>query len=58
MNRIKEKLIKDAQKKHKNIFPCGVHEKFDKCFTREKNRMLFWFNTKDHSTHILVSDMP
>lgn len=57
MNELKEKMINDAREKYQSIFPCSTRRKLDDCFTVEKNRMLFWFNTEDRSTHILAADL-
>ena len=50
-----QKLIKKAEEKHGKINPVRGRGKHDKrSFTRDKkNRLLFWFNTPDGSTHII-----
>lgn len=53
MSDLKKKLIQKALRKHKKIYPCFEKNRLDSCFTLEKNELLFWFNTKDHSTHIM-----
>ena len=37
------------------ITPCGNRSEFDKSdVTVEGNKIIFWYNTKDHSTHVLL----
>jgi hypothetical protein len=53
MGELEQKLIKKAMQKHKKIFPCARRGNFDRCFTREDDRLLFWYNTTDKSTHVI-----
>ena len=56
MEKQKKILIEQARNEHTNIFPCGdkaLHE----CFTVHKNNLLFWFNTEDHNTHVLIDEV-
>lgn len=53
MGELEERLIKKALQKHKKIFPCSRKGTFDACFTKENGRLLFWYNTKDKSTHVI-----
>ena len=55
MNEIKKELIKQAQEKYKDIAPCSAHEHLDECFTLEGEKVFFWFNTPDRTTHLLVA---
>ena len=57
MGEIERKLIKRAIERHKKIFPCARRGNFDACFTREDNRLLFWYNTTDKSTHVVSAKM-
>lgn len=57
MNHIKQQLIETALQKHDKIYPCISRQSLDECFTIEGERVLFWFNTEDHSTHILSADV-
>jgi hypothetical protein len=53
MCELKERLIKRAEKKHARIFPCARKQDFNACFTQVDDRLLFWYNTHDRSTHIV-----
>ncbi len=56
MNTIKKTMIKKAKCRFKKILPCGERRSLDECFTVEKDKVLFWFNTEDESTHVLSSE--
>ncbi len=49
----KRQMIDLALRQHKEIFPCANRQKLDECFTDDENRLFFWFNTRDESTHVL-----
>ena len=50
-----KKLIKRAVHKYKRIFPCGGRKTFSECFIKaHDNKLYFWFDTEDRSTHIEV----
>jgi len=53
MGELERKLMQKAIQKHKKIYPCSRKESFEHCFTRETDRILFWYNTKDRSTHLI-----
>ncbi len=53
MNTLKEKLIKLAQDTYKEILPCPSKGTFKESFTVENNKVYFWFNTADNSTHVM-----
>ena len=57
MNEIKRKMIETAWRKHRTIYPCGTRRSFDECFTKEQNDLIFWYNTEDQSTHLLVQEL-
>lgn len=57
MSDIERRMIRQAERKYKKIFPCCHKESFSECFTRVENRVLFWFNTEDHSTHVLSKEL-
>jgi hypothetical protein len=57
MNEIKRLMIAKAKERFKNIHPCGHRRKLDECFTIEDNKLCFWFNTEDDSTHVLHTRM-
>ena len=42
---------------YQRIFPCANTQQLNDCFTQAGNRLLFWFNTEDNSTHIVVEDI-
>lgn len=54
MNELKNKLIITAQEIFKIIYPCGGKRDLNDCFTIIGNKLLFWFNTEDHSTHLIT----
>ncbi len=53
MSETKMKLIQRALDKHEKIFPCGDAALLEECFTVAEDRLLFWYNTEDDSTHLL-----
>lgn len=53
MGELEQKLIRKAIRRHKKIFPCSRKGTFETSFTREIDRVLFWYNTKDRSTHVI-----
>jgi hypothetical protein len=57
MNALKKSMIKKARSRFKRILPCGRRRKLKECFTVEKDRMFFWFNTQDQSTHVLCTEI-
>jgi hypothetical protein len=54
MNELKTRMIKKAEKRHKKIFPCAHRAQFDDCFTNNNDFVFFWYNTEDHSTHVIT----
>ena len=57
MTDIEEKLITQARKMHKEIYPCPQRGSFERCFTKDSQRIYFWFNTEDQSTHVVTADV-
>ena len=53
MSEEKMRLIERAIESHERIFPCGNATMLEECFTVNENKLLFWFNTEDDSTHLL-----
>jgi hypothetical protein len=48
------KLIEIAEKKYGTIYPCSNKETLQECISIEHdNKMYFWFNTPDNSTHVV-----
>lgn len=56
MNDIKLTMIEKARQNYSRIFPCGLKADLAECFTVEANRIFFWFNTEDETTHVLSMD--
>ena len=50
-----------AREKHGKIFPLRYFKTFSAGITEEfqgeKRYLLFWYNTSDHSTHILTKEV-
>ncbi len=57
MNEIKTDLITEAKDHYSVIFPCGNKASFEECFTRYGDQLFFWFNTEDHSTHVITKTL-
>jgi hypothetical protein len=57
MGELEQKLIRRAMLKHKKIFPCSRKGTFETSFTRESDRILFWYNTRDRSTHVVSTKL-
>jgi hypothetical protein len=57
MNDLEKKLMNKASKMHDKIFPCASDKDFKHCFSRENNRLYFWYNTEDKSTHVIAADI-
>jgi hypothetical protein len=51
-----DKLIAKAIEQHSTIFPCADRTELTDCFTTVGNKILFWFNTADQSTHVLADE--
>lgn len=56
MGELERKLIRKAIRRHKKIYPCPHKGTFETSFTRETDRVLFWYNTKDRSTHVISAE--
>ena len=56
MTDLEQSLIRKASEMHVNIYPCTQRADFEHCFTRDSERVYFWFNTEDNSTHIVMAD--
>lgn len=57
MGKREQKLFKKARDIYKNITPCGSKKSFDECFTEYEDKLFFWFDTEDDSTHILIDEV-
>jgi hypothetical protein len=56
MNSKQKKLYRKAVAKHEKIFPCKSKKNFQECFTISGDKLLFWYNTEDNSTHVQTED--
>jgi hypothetical protein len=56
MDKVKQNMIRKAQAQHKSIYPCGARGSISDCFTTHGNKIYFWYNTKDRSTHLIVAN--
>ena len=53
--KIAKKSFRLAQMKYEKIYPCGGDCHFStRCFTINGEDVLFWFNTEDQSTHVVI----
>ncbi|MBN1602252.1 MAG: hypothetical protein JW915_11625 [Chitinispirillaceae bacterium] len=57
MSELENTLIDKAVALHQKIYPCAKKERFADCFTIHENRLFFWYNTEDQSTHVLYIDV-
>lgn len=57
MNQNKQKLINSALDLYDEIYPCADKSELADCFTTEGHLLLFWFNTKDSSTHVMSTNL-
>ena len=56
MSKREIQLIKKAKEQYKKIFPCEGKDSLSECFTSHEDKVFFWFNTEDQSTHLVVTD--
>jgi hypothetical protein len=54
---LKKKMVDFAIKKHVDIYPTSDSKNLMDGFTIEKNHIIFWYNTKDRSTHIVSAEI-
>jgi hypothetical protein len=57
MNELKTDMIAKATHDYDLIFPCGNKLSLEECFTTNGDQILFWFNTEDHSTHVITKTL-
>jgi hypothetical protein len=57
MNELKRVMFEQARKRYDSILPCAKADSWNDCFTVEGNKLLFWFNTEDQSTHLMSFDL-
>jgi len=53
MNALKQNMIQRALERYKHIVPCTTLPSLEESFTEENGKLVFWFNTDDHSTHVV-----
>lgn len=56
MSRNQRRLVREAMSRYRRIFPCGTRARFDDCFTNNGDSLMFWFDTEDGSTHLVVGE--
>lgn len=52
--KVKRSVIKEATKIYSRIYPCGSRSELEECFTSLDDVILFWFNTIDKNTHVMM----
>lgn len=57
MSELQKQMISQARRQYHQIFPCATKGSLRECFTVEENRILFWFNTADETTHVLAEEL-
>lgn len=57
MSALQKRLIEKARRAYKRIFPCTSRQSFEECFTTFGTKCLFWFNTSDNSTHMVIAEI-
>lgn len=53
-----QRLYERALIEHERIFPCSRTGKFSDCYTLVENKVFFWFNTEDQTTHLVAEELP
>lgn len=57
MGDVQMELIQMAIDRHEKIFPCGNASFLGECFTTTDDKLLFWYNTEDDSTHLMEQSL-
>ena len=57
MTEQKERLIRRAVETHERIMPCSNRTELGECFSTLEDKLIFWFNTEDNSTHVLIEEV-
>ena len=57
MQEIQDRLIRQAMETHQNIAPCSNRESLHDCFSTFDDKLIFWFNTDDDSTHVIMEEV-
>ena len=58
METLQQSLSEKARETYRNVYPCGFDRRLQDCFTTMGDKYVFWFNTDDRSTHIVVAKLP
>lgn len=56
MSGVEEAMIEMARRRFHTIYPCSYRHSLEECFTVVGEKQVLWFNTEDHSTHVVTSD--
>jgi len=54
---LKEQMIRRAIEAHERITPCSNRSELGECFSVLEDKLVFWFNTEDNSTHVLIEEV-
>jgi len=57
MDDLKKEMIHEARSKHAHVEPVGRATCLDECFTQYGRHLIFWFNAKSDSTHIITREL-
>ena len=57
MNELKQSIINRAIGRYHTVKPVPSARDFTGCFTTDNEKLYFWFNTKDNSTHVLSAPL-
>jgi len=53
MSHTQKELLEQARQLYGKIYKVAHRKTWRECFTCEYGYLIFWFNTRDHSTHVL-----
>lgn len=56
MSETEERMVQQALTRYGSIYPPDYKTSFSDCFTWRNNRLIFWFNTEDHSTNLIAEN--
>jgi hypothetical protein len=58
LRKSKKKLYQEAFIAHEgHIKPCGASADWEACYTLHNDRLYFWYNTSDDSTHVINTEL-
>lgn len=57
MAHLKKQLINEAIENYSKIEPCPKCGDWHNSFTIIGKKLFFWFNTEDHSTHVVSCEL-